>query len=221
MIVCALLPWAEAMQGLPLLPSGQQLSLSLALGASEVVLSDGGSEALLDLARQNARDDRELSEATAASGGRRRAGDVNMEASGDGSVEIDAEDEEEAEEGAPACISAANGFRERARYLRTLREVRANDPFFAKEAAAANVTTDAAAGGGRRTGVKMAASDATSDAASGDAVAGADGNDPTLNPLPDEAFEVRTSIDPRRGQGLFARRHVEAGRFLFDYEGEV
>ena len=162
-----------------------------------------------------------LSEATTASGGRRRAGDVNMEASGDGSVEIDAEDEEEAEEGAPACISAANGFRERARYLRTLREVRANDPFFAKEAAAANVTTDAAAGGGRRTGVKMAASDATSDAASGDAVAGADGNDPTLNPLPDEAFEVRTSIDPRRGQGLFARRHVEAGRFLFDYEGEV
>ena len=48
-----------------------------------------------------------LSEATTASGGRRRAGDVKMEASGNGSVEIDAEDEEEVEED----IRAASGVR--------------------------------------------------------------------------------------------------------------
>lgn len=42
-----------------------------------------------------------------------------------------------------------------------------------------------------------------------------------LVPLPDEVFQVKASSDPRRGQGLFTARDLDAGTFLFDYEGEV
>lgn len=40
-------------------------------------------------------------------------------------------------------------------------------------------------------------------------------------PLPAGAFEVRTSNDPARGQGLFATTAIPQGRYLMDYEGEV
>lgn len=44
---------------------------------------------------------------------------------------------------------------------------------------------------------------------------------PPQNPLPDATFEVRTSTDPVRGQGLFATAPIEAGCYLMDYVGEV
>ena len=42
-----------------------------------------------------------------------------------------------------------------------------------------------------------------------------------ITPLPSSAFVVAVSVDPRRGQGLFARHALNEGAYLFDYTGDV